>query len=74
MVRASTNNICHDFEAEGSTLIEVYPYKRSHKLLSGPARQANISGVDFSGGRGLSGVDIRWHHSKEFDKISKDQK
>ena len=73
-MRNNKNNTRHYFEAAPSTLIEVYPYKRSHKLQSGPARQANISGVDFSGGRGLSGVDIRWHHSKEFDKISKDQK
>ena len=52
----------HYFETEASTLIEVDLYKRAQKLPSGPGRHANISGVDFSGVSGSSGVDIRWHH------------
>ena len=54
--------------------IEVEPYKKDHKLPSGPGSQYNIYGVDFSVGRGSSGVVLRWHHPKQFRKISKDQK
>ena len=64
----------HHFEAAESTLIQVVPYKKAQKLPSGTGRQANISDVDFSGGRGSSGVDLRWYHPKEFWEISKDHK
>ena len=71
---ANTNNMRHNFEAAAITCIGVYPYKRYQKRLSGPGIQANISGVDFNVGRVSSGVDIRWHHTKEFKKLSKDHK
>ena len=64
----------HDFEATTNKLIEVYHYNSAHKFPSRPGRKANISGIEFSGGRGPSGVDILWHHPKEFKKLSKDQR
>ena len=74
MVCTNTNNMRHDYEAVSSMLIEVLSYKRAQKLPYSPGRQANISGVDFSGGRGSSGIYLRWYHPKEFKKLSKDHK
>ena len=73
LVRANTNNMRNDFEAAASALIEVDPYKRSQKTTTGP-REANISAIDFSAGRGSSGVDLRWHPPKEFKKLTDAQK
>ena len=71
MACANTNNMCHNFEAAASALIEAEPYKRDQKLPSGPGRQVNISGVDFSGGRGSSGLYLLWNHPKEFNQLFK---
>ena len=35
---------------------------------------ANISSIDFSSGRGDSGVDLRWHTPKEFKALTREQK
>ena len=59
LVSATKNNTRYNFEAAASTLIEVDPYKSSQKIPSGPGRQSNISGIEFSGGRGSSVVDLR---------------
>ena len=73
LIRANTNDMRTNFEAAASSLIEVDPYRRSQKTPTTP-RQANISAIDFSAGRGASGVDLRWHHPKEFKKLEADQK
>ena len=62
------------FEPASCTLIELDTYNRDHISPSGPVRQASISGVDFSGGRGSSGVDLLWNHPQEFMELSKYQK
>ena len=72
LVRANTNKMRSDFELAASTLIEVDPYRRGQRLNKTP--DANISGLDFNAGRGSSGVDLRWHHPKEFKALSGDQK
>ena len=74
LVRANTNNMRNNFEAAASALIEVDPYRRSHKTPTTTGRDANISAIDFSAGRGSSGVDLRWHHPKEFKKLPAAQK
>ena len=71
LIRANTNNMRSDFERAASSLIEVDPYRRSARTGS---RQANVSSIDFSAGRGSSGVDLRWHPRKDFLKLSKEQK
>jgi len=71
LIRANTNNMRSDFEIASSSLIEVDPYRRSSRNNT---RQANVSSIDFSAGRGSSGVDLRWHTRREFLKLSKEQK
>ena len=73
LVRANTNNMRNDFELAASALIEVDPYRRGNKSGTAP-RTANVSAIDFSAGRGSSGVDLRWHPHKEFKKLPEDQK
>ena len=62
-----------DFEMASSYMIEVDPYKRGgQKQDSGKQRGGagvNISAIDFSAGRGSSGVDLRCHHPKEFKAL-----
>ena len=74
LVRANTNNMRNDFEAAASALIEVDPYRRSQRTPTNTGRTATISAIDFSAGRGNSGVDLRWHPKKEFKTLSDDQK
>ena len=45
----------NDFEAVASALIEVDPYRRSNKS-GGTPRTVNVSAIDFSAGRGKTGV------------------
>ena len=73
LIRADTNNMRSNFELSASSLIEVDPYKRSNRGGQNN-RQANISAIDFHGGRGQTGVDLRWHHPKEFHALSNEQK
>ena len=63
-----------NFEEAASALIEVDPYKRSIKNQNESTRQANVSAIDFGAGRDATGVDLRWHHPKEFKKLSSNQK
>ena len=72
LVRANTNNMRSDFELAASALIEVDPYRKSLRNAAG--RNANISAIDFSAGRGSTGVDLRWHPKSEFMKLNKDQR
>ena len=73
LIRANTNEMRSNFEAAASTLIEVDPYRRSHKTTTSE-RTATIAAIDFSAGRGASGVDLRWHPPKEFKKLTSEQK
>lgn len=72
LVRANTNNMRSNFELAASALIEVDPYRKSLRNAAG--RNANISAIDFSAGRGSTGVDLRWHPKSEFMKLNKDQR
>ena len=70
LIRANTNNMRSNFERAASSLIEVDPYRRGAKLTP----EANISAIDFSAGRGKTGVDLRWHPKKEFSGLTQAQK
>lgn len=72
LIRSNVNNMREDFELAANALIEVDPYKRSQRQPTKPTAQ--ISSVDFSSGRGDSGVDLRWHTPKEFKDLNQDQK
>ena len=72
LIRANTNNMRNDFELAASALIEVDPYRRGNK--TGFNRTANVSAIDFSAGRGQTGVDFRWHPHKDFKRLPDDQK
>jgi len=71
LIRATTNNSRNDFEVAAISLIEVDPYRRQQRNTS--SKGAQVSGVSFAG-RGSSGVDLRWHHPKEFKELSSEQK
>ena len=71
LIRANTNGMRTNFDLAASTLIEVDPYRRSFR---NNGRNANVSSIDFNAGRGSTGVDLRWHHPKEFRKLPRDQK
>ena len=73
IVRANTNNMRHNFELAAASLIEVDPYKRSQRAQH-TSKSASISSIDFSAGRGKTGVDLRWHPKSEFNKLSNDKK
>jgi hypothetical protein len=72
IIRANTNNMRNDFEGAASSMIEVDPYRRSTK--SNKDRLANISSIDFSAGRGSTGVDLRFHPKDKFAALPDDQK
>jgi hypothetical protein len=78
LIRANTNNMRNDFELAATALIEVDPYRRSQRSSGSGGRQgANVSatgGIDFSAGRGTTGVDLRWHPRKEFKSLPEDQR
>ena len=71
LIRANTNNSRNDFEDAASSLIEVDPYRRQQRNPS--SKGAQVSGVSFAG-RGSSGVDLRWHHPKEFKELISEKK
>ena len=73
IVRANTNNMRHNFELAAASLIEVDPYKRSQRGYN-VSKNANIASIDFSAGRGQTGVDLRWHPKSEFNKLSQEKK
>ena len=70
-IRADTNGLRSDFEGATSHLIEVDPYNRSIKPTKD--RNPKISGTAL-GGRGNTGVDLRWHTRKEFRELASEQK
>ena len=70
LVRANTNNMRNDFELAASTLIEVDPFHRATRTNT---RNANISAIDFSAGRGTTGVDLRFYPHEKFKALPKDQ-
>lgn len=70
LVRANTNNMRNDFELAAGTLIEVDPFRRSTRSSG---RSANVSAIDFSAGRGSTGVDLRFYPHDKFIALPKDQ-
>ena len=73
LIRVNKNMMREDFELYSSALIEVDPYRRSQRPNQGKPG-ASISSIDFSDGRGKSGVDLRWYHPKEFKALPSDHK
>ena len=63
LVRANTNNMRNDFEGAANILIEIDPYRRSTRTNT---RDVNIYAIDFSAGRGNTGVDLRFHPKHKF--------
>ena len=66
----------NDFELSAPCVIEVDLYKCGGNK-SNPGRQsggATISAIDFSAWGDSSGVDLRWHHLKEFKALQAEQK
>ena len=72
LIRSNVNNMREDFETAANALIEVDPYRRSQRQPNKPTAQ--ISAIDFSSGRGDSGVDLRWHTPNEFRSLNQEQK
>lgn len=58
------------FELAAGTLIEVDPFRRS-TWPSG--RNANVSAIDFSAGRGSTGVDLWFYPHDNIIVLPKDQ-
>jgi hypothetical protein len=71
LIRSNVNNMRENFEAAANALIEVDPFRRSQRP---PGKPATVSAIDFSSGRGDSGVDLRWHTPSEFQSLTQDQK
>ena len=71
LVRANTNNMRNDFEGAANILIEIDPYRRSTRTNT---RDANVSAIDFSAGRGNTGVDLRFHPKHKFLELPQEQK
>ena len=61
----------NDFEASTSALIDGNPYCRSQR--GNDTKNATVSAIDFSAGRGSSGVDLQWHPKRDFKNLLKDQ-
>ena len=63
-----------NFESAASTLIEVDPFVPNNRNNRGRnGRNANVSQM-LVGGRGKSGVDLRWHSKPQFRELKEDQK
>ena len=63
LVRANTNTMRNDFEGEANILIEIDPYRRSTRTNN---RDVNVSAIDFSAGKGDTGVDLVFHPKHNF--------
>ena len=61
----------NDFEGAANILIEIDPYRRSTRTNN---RDANVSAIDFSAGRGNTGVDLCFHTKHNFLELPQDQK
>ena len=70
LVRENTNNTRNDFELEASTLIEVDPFCCATRTN---ARNANILAIDFSAGRGTTGVDLCFYPHDKFQVLPQEQ-
>ena len=73
LIRANTNVMCSYFELASSSLIDVDPYRWSQRPNAGKPG-ASISSINFGANKGSSGVDLRWHHPKEFRILPDEQK
>ena len=62
------------FERASCALIEVDPYKRTQRASNTNAKPVNVSAIDFSAGRGTTGVDLRWYPCRDFLKLPANQK
>ena len=62
-----------DFEKVTSALIKVDPYRRSQRN-KGSTKNANVSVIDYTAGRGSSGVHLRWYHPTEFKALTNEQR
>jgi len=60
----------NNFEAATSSMIQVDPYRRSTR---NPTRNADISEIDFSAGRGSTGFYLRFHPKDKFLALPQDQ-
>ena len=61
----------NDFEGEDNILIEIDPYRRSTRTNT---RDANVSAIDFSAGRGNTWADLRFHPKNKFLELPQYQK
>ena len=71
LVHANTNNMRNDFEGAANILIEIDTYRRSKRTNT---RNANVSAIDFSAGRGNTGVDLRFHPKHKFLELTQEQR
>ena len=53
----------NDSKGAANILVEIDPYCRSTRTNT---RDANVSAIDFSAGRGNTGVDLRFHPKHKF--------
>ena len=72
LIRSNVNNMRSDFENAANSLIEVDPFSRNRRTRTKP--NAQVAGIDFSAGRGKTGVDLRWHPPKDFKALTNEQK
>lgn len=74
-VRANTNNMRNDFEAMVSYILPVCPYAKHRSKNNNNNRDAEISDATLQGKHhSKTGVDLRWHSKKEYNKLSRAQK
>ena len=72
LIKGDLNGMSKSFEKAAAALIDVDPFvKGRHK---GGGRTATVSSVDYSAGRGGTGVDLRWHTPQEYRALSKEEK
>ena len=74
-IRLDQNGMRSDFESAVTHLLPVCPYAKSRANSNKHNPGANVSGVTLKGaGDSKTGVDLRWHSTKEYKKLTKDQK
>ena len=72
LIKGDLNGMSTSFEKAAAALIEVDPYVKGKHKVGG--RTATVSSVDYSAGRGGTGVDLRWHTPQEYRALSKEEK
>ena len=70
-IRASTT-LREDFEASVTLILPVDPVARK-KGKNETNRQLDISSIEFKKGIGKTGVELRFHPTPEFKKLSDEQ-